>query len=335
MYSSDNRKQSTAAGKTQPAGEALPYSRKLRQYFSRTLGISFGHHGDALEDHPTMFMCVPLRTGVFLSALNLFVFSLIAIFEASGSSATRQRQLNANPHPNFQGGYTPVSRVIVILLNYAGVIYGALGMAGMITLEAKYIKQYIFYKVLQVTAILVVFFFDWPLLAGCELWRDDYDKAMERYGWNAGIYELAKKGRCWQDSRAFLLYNLFQLALCAYLVCVPGWGAWKMLEEIEDEPNYVLRVPKDYPCSAYATRSVSAAGAPQPPPFPASAGNQAPVQAPGPRLGLLKPGSQNVPLPNFGAINQARPGFPVPGSQGPPPMATATTTVLPPPPFGG
>mmetsp|Transcript_59951 Transcript_59951/g.111142 ORF Transcript_59951/g.111142 Transcript_59951/m.111142 type:complete len:420 (+) Transcript_59951:62-1321(+) len=330
----------------QPKAE-LPISRKLQQYFSRTLGVSLGHNGDATKDHPTMCLCVPLRTGVFLSALNLTLFSLVAILQAEDSTE-RQRQLSKNPFPNVEGGYTTVSRVLVVLLNYAGVIFGILGMLGMFTLEPKYIRSYIGYKVSQVFAVVIIFFLDWPLLMGCTMWRDDYDKAMEEFGWNAGVYELAKHGKCWQDSRAFLIYNTFQFALCLYLVCVPGWGAWKLLEEVEDEPNYVLRLPKDYPCNAFATRSVTTAGSSQGlPPYPIAAGNQVPIPPmPDSREGLLNRGrpGQNfgsmgqLPLPPPGMMGPGpRPGLPPPGVpfSGPGPMTTRPG--LPPPgmPFSG
>lgn len=196
-----------------------------------------------------MFGCVPLRTCVFLNCLGTVMVS-VSLFIGEKLFHTDFR--------TFSGGYALQSHVIIGLIEVVGIFAGLLGLIGTVTLEHNYVKFFQMYQIVRLASVFLMYITDVPLLVHCELFRTDLPKAIEEYGWNSIMFDLAINNHCSQERTAFVIFSTFYLLTFVYLTT----GTSKFLSELEEEPRYLFRVPKgrvgaSFNASSLASRTVS------------------------------------------------------------------------------
>jgi len=196
-----------------------------------------------------MFCCIPLRTCVFLNCLGT-VFASVSLSIA--------HKLFEADFRTFTGGYALQSRVIISVIEVVGIFAGLLGLIGTVTLESHCIKFYQMYQIVRLGACFLMYVTDVPLLLHCELFRTNLPKAIEEYDWNPLMFDLALNNRCSQERMSFVIASTVYLLLFVYLTS----GTSQFLSELEEEPRYLLRVPKgrasaSFNASALASRSMS------------------------------------------------------------------------------
>jgi len=205
-------------------------------------GKSWGAPGRASE-HTTACGCLPLRTAVFLSALGAALLSLVLICSSG---------LNREEFYIFTGGYTLQSRVIIELIEMSGLVWGVIGMVGAVNLEAKYVRIYLYFQIVRLFAWLPMYFSDVPLLWGCELLKSDIKGGTRQFGFNKVMYKIAFDDRCEEERALFAIFSSLALVFYLYVTLATCW----LLEEIEEEPRYLLQVPRMGHCGAFYTQSL-------------------------------------------------------------------------------
>jgi len=196
-----------------------------------------------------MFGCVPLRTCVFLNCLGTVMVS-VSLFIGEKLFHTDFR--------TFSGGYALQSHVIIGLIEVVGIFAGLLGLIGTVTLEHNYVKFFQMYQIVRLASVFLMYITDVPLLVHCELFRTDLPKAIEEYGWNSIMFDLAIENHCSQERTAFVIFSTFYLLTFVYLTS----GTSQFLSELEEEPRYLFRVPKgrvgaSFNVSSLASRTMS------------------------------------------------------------------------------
>jgi len=235
-------------------------------------------------EHPTVCCCFPLRTAVFLSALCTALLSLALL----GSRDVVGQELRV-----FTGGYALQSKVIVDLVEISGIVWGTLGVFGVVFLRASYVRTYMSYQMFRLFIWLVMYFTDVPFLWSCELWRTDLKEAAKQYGWNDVMYSIAMSGQCQQERTLFVTCSTFSLFFFLYLTIATQW----LLNDLEDEPRYLLKVPAGCPSGAFYTTSLAGgARAPQ----QLGQGSPPPGMV-GPAIGLPTAGAWPGAAPHPGA----------------------------------
>jgi hypothetical protein len=200
--------------------------------------------GRVPTETPMMFCCVPLRTAVFLNAVYSVV--LAAFFLLS-------RQFIEDKLRMFCGGYALQSRVIAEILDVSALLWGSFGIVGCMFLKPGYIRVFHYYQYARLFAWFVMYYTDVPLLWHCEMWRTDTQEAAARFGWNDVMYRVSLSNRCPQERALFT--TLSTICLLLFFYCIRG--TQRFLEELEEEPKYLLRIPKDHPNGAFYTRSMA------------------------------------------------------------------------------
>jgi hypothetical protein len=191
-----------------------------------------------------MFCCVPLRTAVFLNAVYTVVLSLFFIIS---------RPLIEETLRMFTGGYALQSRVITEILEISALIWASFGIVGCLFLNGGYVRVFLYYQYARLFAWFMMYYTDVPLLWHCELWRSNTKEAAARFGWNDVMYRVSLANRCPQERALFT--TLSTICLLLFFYCIRG--TQRFLEEIEEEPKYLLRVPKDHPNGAFYTKSMA------------------------------------------------------------------------------
>jgi len=195
----------------------------------------------------TMLCCVPLRTGVFL---NAFFTMLVSIFMIASKEHTEEFMRK------FSGGYALTSRVVIGFIEVTGVLWGIMGIMGTVLVKNSYIRVYNWYQIVRVCAWFGMYYSDVPLLLNCELWRSDITKAIKLYGWNPVMYNIAMGNECYQERMDFLIFSFISLLFFIYLITCN----MRLQATLEQEPRYLLRVPKETPMGSFYTESIGAGG---------------------------------------------------------------------------
>jgi len=191
-----------------------------------------------------MFGCIPLRTCVFLNCLGTVMVS-VSLFIGEKLFHTDFR--------TFSGGYALQSHVIIGLIEVVGIFAGLLGLIGTVTLEHHYIKFFQMYQIVRLASVVLMYVTDVPLLVHCELFRTDLPKAIEEYGWNSVMFDLALDNHCSQERTAFVIASTAYLLTFVYLTS----GTSQFLSELEEEPRYLFRVPKGRAGAAFSSSSMA------------------------------------------------------------------------------
>jgi len=197
-----------------------------------------------VTQHSTICFCLPLRTAVFVNALGTVVLSILLFFF---------REVMDDGMRVFTGGYSLQGRVAVDLIEISGCLWGVIGIIGAVYLKTSYVRIYMYYQVARLFAWGVMYLTDVPLLWACELWMTDLELAAKLYGWNHIMYNLAVNSRC-QEER-FLFTTLSTLCLIFFVQLT--WASQKLLNDLEEEPKYLLTLPKNTPNGAFYTQSLA------------------------------------------------------------------------------
>eukprot|EP00439_Symbiodinium_sp_Y106_P033320 s332_g3.t15 len=234
---------------------ALPNSRWGRpQRSERAMGGALSRKpagpGGALEAngwvglHPMAFMCVPVRTAVFLGGLSCAGLGLFLL---------RWPQAVEEDRRAFVGGYSDWSRALIDVLELSAILWGSLGAVGALYMKENFLRAFFYYEVVRVAAWLLTYLLDAPLLVNCELGRDDPSAFVARFGPNKAMLGIAADGSC-DDERAFfgLLSPLCLLFFLQFL-----FATQRLLVDFEDDPRYLLNIPKEGPTGAFHSRNMA------------------------------------------------------------------------------
>lgn len=195
-------------------------------------------------DHPTVCCCFPIRSAVFVSALLTVIFALAML----GMRAVVEARLRV-----FTGGYELRSRVIVDLLEISGVLWGSVGMVGVLFLKTSYVRTFFYYQVFRLVGWGIMYMTDVPLLWNCELWNTDIKAATAQYGWNDLMFSIAVTNRCPQERTLFVTCSTIGFYVFLYFTMATQW----LLNDLDDEPRYLLRVPQGTPDGAFYASSLA------------------------------------------------------------------------------
>lgn len=226
----------------------------------------------AVQQAPTMFLCVPLRLGVFLNAA--LTISLSCILLLCGHDKLHLLHV-------FMGGYAQQSRVVCGAMEFTGMIWGIMGLMGAWQNEAKYVKVFNYFQAFRIVAWIWMYFIDVPIMLDCELWITDIDKAIKQQGWNPYMYNIAMGGKCYSERNAFFVGS----TLCFILFIYCWVSVSRFINTLEYEPRYLLRVPKEIPSGSFYAETIAEREwlSPEMPALPPTAlfAQPAPRQTPG------------------------------------------------------
>lgn len=234
-----------------------------------------------------IFLCVPLRTCVFVHGLCCAIVGLIML---------HWRYMIEKDRRPFVGGYGEISRVLIDVLETSALLWGSLGMLGALYLRASWVRAFYNYQFVRFMVWGLMYGIDMRLLLNCELGRDDPHEFVHRFGPNRAMLGIAAAGTC--DEERSLFYFLSPLMLLLQLKLL--FACRQLLGEIEDEPRFLLNVPKDTPSGAFwskahGTRSEAAQFG-----FPTEGGPDA-VEGYGSHVPLMAAPHGPGPAPSFGS----------------------------------
>merc|ERR1719482_2565789 len=86
----------------------------------------------------------------------------------------------------------------------------------------------------------------------CEMWQTDINQALKEQGWNPTMYEIALGGNCVKERTLFFILSFSAFFFFIYLTYINT----KLQEMLQNEPKYLLRIPKDLPMGAFYTQSL-------------------------------------------------------------------------------
>lgn len=152
----------------------------------------------------------------------------------------------------INGGYVLESRVLIGFLEMTGALWGVIGMIGTWQQRAVYVRIYNYFQIVRCVSWAGMFCIDIPVLMKCELWQTDINQAMKEQGWNPIMYEIALSGNCVRVRSLFFVFSFTAFFFFIYLTYING----KLQEMLQNEPKYLLRIPKDLPMGAFYTQSL-------------------------------------------------------------------------------
>mmetsp|Transcript_47319 Transcript_47319/g.135657 ORF Transcript_47319/g.135657 Transcript_47319/m.135657 type:complete len:402 (+) Transcript_47319:157-1362(+) len=195
-------------------------------------------------DHITVFLCVPLRTAVVMIGVSSVFLGFCLLVDRVGTEDSLRQ---------YVGGYTMRSRTVIGLVDFLGLFWGLLGIAGAWQLRSSYIKLFMGYQAVRLLAWIWMYFADLPLLWNCELWTKDVTKAAGLYSWNDVMFNVSVEDKCPSERFDFLLRSIPTLLFALYCMAVTQW----MLADMEDELAYLFKVPMGATSGAFYTRSLA------------------------------------------------------------------------------
>mmetsp|Transcript_36344 Transcript_36344/g.67637 ORF Transcript_36344/g.67637 Transcript_36344/m.67637 type:complete len:264 (-) Transcript_36344:59-850(-) len=196
--------------------------------------------------HPMAFMCIPVRTAVFLGGLSCVALGLFLLHWPTAVEEDRRP---------FVGGYSDWSRALIDVLEVSAILWGALGAAGALYLREGLLRAFFYYEVVRVAAWLLTYMLDVPLLLSCEMGRDDPHGFVTRYGPNKAMLAIAADGSC--DDERFFFSILSPLCLLFFLQFL--FATQRVLADLQDDPRYLLNVPKEGFTGAFLSKNTAAA----------------------------------------------------------------------------
>lgn len=194
----------------------------------------------------TFCCCIPRRTAIFACASIMALLAWITLFT---------REFFHHYIRIFTGGYAFSSRIIIDFIDVTAAFFGLLGAYGCLELKVDYVRTFAYYLMVRWVACLGMYFVDIPILFDCESWRDDLQGAIKEYGWNPTMYSVAAQGLCRQELWLFLVFSVILAFFLLYLV----YQTWEFVGELDTEPRYLLRAPKEIPSGAFRAVSTGVA----------------------------------------------------------------------------
>jgi len=216
----------------------MPSIRELRVTCARACNLSraTGEKASSEVEADTACCCIPLRTAVFLAACESLCAALLLILLPSARL----------------GGYDMKGRVLLGIILILGGLWGIFGIIGTAYLNGKYVGYYMYFQMAHVAAFMFVTWRDIPLLYDCEMWKTHLDEAIGEYGWNPQLYGIAIRNECQVVRFTSITWSVLNLAYLLYLLNV----IMRLVNELNDEPKFLLKVRKDHPSGAFYSKSL-------------------------------------------------------------------------------
>mmetsp|Transcript_9211 Transcript_9211/g.20053 ORF Transcript_9211/g.20053 Transcript_9211/m.20053 type:complete len:226 (-) Transcript_9211:79-756(-) len=191
-------------------------------------------------------MCVPLRLGVFFTALLSIFLSLLTIVGKSQFGDYLRI---------FGGGYTLYSRVVIYIICLTGALWSVLGAMGAWKNQEGLVTIYWRYQQLRLVGWVFAFCCDIPALMRCNNWILDINKEIAHSGWNPIVYQIALEGRCESEFALFAVCSSLMFWLYVYFTTKTGEYVAYLSSEV---PRFIY---KDRPTlhPAFYTRSMGEA----------------------------------------------------------------------------
>jgi len=194
------------------------------------------------EEMDTACWCVPLRTAIFLISVISTINALYQFFVPSAIGSLQAR---------YTGGYGVTSRIVVGATQLTGLFFGPVGIVGAMELSVSLLMMYNYYQIARLFGMLFMIYNDVPLLADCNIWRNDINAAIKVHGWNDSMYQVAMSNSCLQTQIDFFVGVSFHLCLYIYLISLTRRLIW----DTEKTPKYILAMPRALPNGSFVNTS--------------------------------------------------------------------------------
>eukprot|EP00441_Pelagodinium_beii_P036477 CAMPEP_0197652778 /NCGR_PEP_ID=MMETSP1338-20131121/34657_1 /TAXON_ID=43686 ORGANISM="Pelagodinium beii, Strain RCC1491" /NCGR_SAMPLE_ID=MMETSP1338 /ASSEMBLY_ACC=CAM_ASM_000754 /LENGTH=230 /DNA_ID=CAMNT_0043227721 /DNA_START=102 /DNA_END=794 /DNA_ORIENTATION=+ len=191
----------------------------------------------------TIYVCVPQRLGIFVSALIQTLISATYILDY---------KLFVHLYRQFVGGYGVGGRTFVLIGQLSGLFGGVMGVAGTWYGKRDYILSWYGWLYAQLFCYAFMYFFDVPLLLACENFESDLASSVDKYGYNQLMYQMALQGQCDSGRWNFYIKSGLAVLLIMYLISRTS----RYLEYTGRLPKHLLRLPKDPTSGAFYSHSL-------------------------------------------------------------------------------
>lgn len=191
----------------------------------------------------TMFLCLPVRLSVFVSAIVVTLTSILYIVDNS---------LFNSLFRNFVGGFGVGGRIATVLGEYTGFFFGVLGTMGCWYGRRDWVKSYNTWLWFRLLCYAGMYSFDLPLIFHCEDFVNSLAPTTEKFGYNPLMYNIAMNSKCSSTRTNFLVLSVLMLFLILYLI----WGTTDYIEFTGRLPKHLLRMPKDLTSGAFYSHSL-------------------------------------------------------------------------------
>jgi hypothetical protein len=111
------------------------------------------------------------------------------------------------------GGFTPISRVILFLLAFGGLVLGPMGYYGAVSSSAFFLRPFAAYCALRIVALCAVFAVDLLTLRHCEQYLGSFGANVH---YDLVLDMTAKAGHCGLSRFVFLFAFNFDLLVSCY-----------------------------------------------------------------------------------------------------------------------
>eukprot|EP00442_Polarella_glacialis_P030538 CAMPEP_0115159656 /NCGR_PEP_ID=MMETSP0227-20121206/70355_1 /TAXON_ID=89957 /ORGANISM="Polarella glacialis, Strain CCMP 1383" /LENGTH=219 /DNA_ID=CAMNT_0002571435 /DNA_START=188 /DNA_END=847 /DNA_ORIENTATION=+ len=190
-----------------------------------------------------MYLCVPLRLGVFAFALVTFLSSLLF---------TLHHKMHVDLFRNFVGGFALASRIAVGTGEVSGVLFALLGTLGAWYGRRDWVFTYNVWQHFRWATFAYMFYVDVPLLSKCEEWVNNLQTASDKYGYNEGLYDIAMHGQCEATRTSFFTLSALTVLLLMYSIHSTN----RFLYYAGKLPDHLLHLPKDVSSGAFYSHSL-------------------------------------------------------------------------------
>lgn len=191
----------------------------------------------------TCALVFPLRLGVFLIATWTFFLSWFLIIWRDDYETTLK---------TWRGGYVTNTKVYGKLVEFTAWPFALCGIIGAWNMRASRVKTFQYWQFFHILYHIYQIAQDYKILMDCKMYKNNITGAINTYGMNGGMYAIATGGQCkWhQESfqeRCMLIYTVVVL----YMTYVTQ----AYLNEIDEGPKYLLKIPAMAPSGAFVSES--------------------------------------------------------------------------------
>eukprot|EP00913_Durusdinium_trenchii_P023990 g22531.t1 len=179
--------------------------------------------------HPMAFMCIPIRSAVFLGGLGCALQGFLLLQHADLISVRRL----------FVGGYNDWSCALMDLLDVSAGVWGLIGALGAFYMREGFLRTFYYYEALRLMCWFLMYFLDVPLLLNCELGRDDPNAFVERFGAHQAVLKIAAEGQCDEDRKPRSFFYVLSFACLAFFSQF-FFATQRLLLDFSDDPRYLL-----------------------------------------------------------------------------------------------
>lgn len=191
----------------------------------------------------TMWYCMPVRLGLFITTCFTFLFSFWCVCDRSGFEEYFRY---------FIGGYTFRSRVAIAAVEFSGVIFSLVGIVGLWKNKRSYLVTYNLWQFLRLAGWMYMYAEDVPLLGQCEHWVNSVDEMNQKYHWNQILFDVAMAGDCDTERRRFWVLSVLAVLVFMYI----SWCTFRYQDQMDRIPKHLLRLNKDPISGAFYSHSL-------------------------------------------------------------------------------